>query len=75
MSWNQQPRQPSDDLEREIIQRLAQERGQCAVKTCGAVNVHFVFVRWNPATKSLGNEGVDKKVCFVCAERLAGLRP
>ena len=67
-------REPSDDLEREIVQRLAQERGQCEVKSCAAVNVPLVFVRWDPTAKRIGNEGVDKKVCFRCAERLAGLR-
>lgn len=77
-SWGQNKREPSDALEREVTAHLAQECGQCSVKACGAVNVPFVWVRWSQATKSLvgaeDTSGVDKKVCFPCYERLAGLR-
>jgi hypothetical protein len=71
--WN--GREASDPLDRECVQRLAFERGHCEVKTCGAVNVPFFVVRWDPTAKCISNTGVDKKVCYPCAERLAGRRP
>jgi hypothetical protein len=64
-----------DDIDRQAVARLAEERGKCSVKACGAVNVPLVWIRWDAETKSISNTGVDQLVCRRCSERLAGLRP